>query len=195
MQTVGNLLVNGAAGVTVGGSSTSVQYFPAVPGASIGVASPNYGFIPVPGSNRANGQNLVVRAVGNAAAPSDGTSPTFTLGLYAVINPTILSNAMNLPSSPSIVTLFTSTRAAAGLGITPFPWRFEVSMNADNASGILQGAYSTQVDGTVVTSTTITSQTGINMNAPIPFALLVGVTFSQASSGNTATMNQFILEQ
>ena len=196
MQIVANLLVNGAVGVTVGGSSTSVQYFPAVPGASIGVASPNYGIIAVPGSGRANGQNLSVRAVGNAVAPNDGTSPTFTVGLYAVINPSIVSNAMNLPTSPSVVSLAVPTpHAAAGLGITPFPWNFNAILNADTASGILQGTYSVQIDNAAPVTGQISSQSGINMGNTIPFALLIGVTFSQSSAQNSATMFQFSLEQ
>lgn len=195
MQPVANLLINGANPVTVGGSSTSVQYFPALPGASIGVTSANYGWIAVPGSNRANGQVLSVRAVGNAIAPNDGTSPTFTVGLYATLNPTILSNSMNLPSSPSIVTLATQTHAAAGLGIVAFPWQFTATLNADNTSGLLQTVSSALIDGTLEGPTAGTTQSGVNMAASIPFALVIGVTFSQSSSANSASMYQFILEQ
>lgn len=196
MQPVNNLLISGLSPVTVGGASTSVLYFPAVPGASIGVASANNGLLAVPGSGRANGQQLTVRATGNATLPgADASSPAFTVGLYAVINPAIVSNAMNLPASSSVVTLGTTQHAAAGLGIQPFPWRLTADISADTLSGILQGTFSTQIDGTYTASAAISSQSGINMSNTIPFALLIGVTFSQTGTGNTASMYEFVLEQ
>ncbi|MDA4129271.1 MAG: hypothetical protein OK457_00730, partial [Thaumarchaeota archaeon] len=195
-QPFGNLLINGANGVTVGGLGTTVKFFPAVPGASINAVSPNIGLLPVPGVNRLNGQSLEVRASGNFLTPgSDAVSPAVTIGLYFVKGPVLISNAMNLPTGTvSPVALATLQEPAGTPGIVSVPWSIKAQLNADNASGLLQGLYTIQIDNGAPNGSNstpllaIAAQSGVNMALDIPYALCVGVTFSQTGTGNTATM-------
>jgi len=193
------LLINGANPVTVGGTGTSVKYFPAVPGASIGAASNSYGFIFVPGANRANGQRVSVLATGSFQCPAaDATSPAVTIGLYAAfnlqpgqVNPSNQKTSSSLSPALSISTLASYQEPAATPGVVAVPWTLRANLNADNDSELLQGDYSIQIDNGSVQSGAITSVAGVLMSQDIPIGLLIGVTFSQSGSGNTAKMYQF----
>lgn len=184
---ISNLLINGLNPVTVGGTGTTLKLFPGAPGASIGVASTKTGYIYIPGNNELNCQRLAVRAGGNFILPGDAISPTVTLGVYISTNP--------FATSPTNTALFTSVIAAAGLGVTSDPWYLTMDFMADNTGGILQGSYAVQANDVAVATGTITSQSGIVMSAVTPFALAVGVTFSQSLAGNSASMYQFDLNK
>lgn len=195
-QVINSLLINGSNPVSVGGTGTTVKYFPGAPGASIGVASTKNGFLFVPGANRANGQRLSVRACGSFQCPAaDATSPAVTIGLYAGFN---ISPAMNNSSTltapaPVISTLASYQEPAATPGVVAVPWVLTADLNADNDSELLQGNYAIQIDNSSVQSGAITSVTGVLMSQDIPIGLLIGVTFSQTGAGNTAKMYQFDL--
>ena len=197
MQTVTNLLINGAAGVTVGGTGATIKYFPAVPGASIGVANNNYGWLFVPGTNRANGQSLRVIASGVATLDAAG-SPSATFTLAAAKNLTSKYNPNAQPSAApavSLTAIAAPVHAASGL-LGSFPWSFEANLNADSTSGILQGRFTSVIDGVVENDNTATTLvTGVDMSQPTPLGFVFGVTFSVSEAGNSATMYQFSLEQ
>lgn len=190
-QPVSNLLVNGLNPTTISTTSTSVQYFPFVPGASIGATAttPVAGFIAVPGASRSNGQQMSVRAVGNFTPGVDTTSPTVGIGLY-YITKTIQAAALT-----DISQVFKVTVAAAGLGIVASPWRFVCDMNCDTASGILQGNYTLQADNEAISTGVIGAISGIDMSKDQPLAFCVGITFSQdGTHTNKASMYQFDIQ-
>ncbi len=197
---VTNLLINGSTSVSVGGTGTSVKYMPANPGASINAASNTYGFLFVPGANRMNGQQMVVRATGSFQCPAaDSTSPAVTIGLYGAfnltnrVNPSQQLNSANLSPALSISTLASYQEPAASPGVVAVPWNLTALLNCDNDSELLQGSYTIQVDNGSVQSGAITSVAGVLMSQDIPIGLLIGITFSQSFAGNTAKMYQFDL--
>lgn len=135
-----------------------------------------------------NGTRMYVSASGNFTPGVDSVSPTVTIALYATKNP--------LATTPTITSIASATIAAAGLGIVASPWSIDAMLNADTASGVLQGRFTIQADNEAPSAwAAISAFTGVNMSADIPFALLVGVTFSQTGSGNTASMYEFTLEK
>ncbi len=149
------------------------------------------GFLPVPGSSRMNGQSMVVKAVGNVAIFGDATSPAVTITLGA-LNGVLIQSA----KLTDIKTLLAVSNSTAGeFSNAGSPFALVVQMNADSASGILQGNYSLQVDNQAVSTGTITALSGVNMDADQPLAFCLGVTFSVAGAPNTANLYQFELRQ
>jgi len=191
-QPVTNLLINGLNPVSVGGTGTAIKYFPIVPGASIGVASTKNGYLYVSGNGSANGQQLSVRASGNLNVGAGAvSSPLVTVGLYPVTFVgtvgTIVSTAI---ISQQSTTAMEPTQAA-------IPWALNVNLIGDTLSGLVQaigGAIA--IDGTAGTFSTglVTGLTAINFSNPIPYGVVVGVTFSQSESGNNANMYQFEIQ-
>lgn len=194
-----NLQVNGAQGVTVGGTGTAIKYFPFVPGSSIGVNSSNNGYLLIPAGNIVNGQRLSIRATGNfAVGDLTGPCPTVTIGLYPVTFTGGLSTASI--GSTAIVSAVSTTQANIN---AVYPWALIVDMAGDSASGLVQtlsGAIVIDGVNTSATAGLTTGLTKINF-APgttlpasgqvAPFGLVVGVTFSVSEAGNTATLYQF----
>lgn len=193
-QTIFRLNLNGSSPVTVGGTGVSQKVFPFTPGPSIGVAatstSPYYGVgaIPVPGQSVMNGQLMEVKAAGNFEVGSGGTCPDVTINLLAA------TSAANL-SAGTYTTLATSgSISAQNLTGTFYPWLFDITLQGDSASGIVQGYGKFLVDNSSVVLNTLTSNlSSINFASSIPFYIAVGVTFSVSESGNSANMYQFEL--
>lgn len=200
-QLVRRINIDGLHPLVVGGIGTSIKWFGAVDGAvppSVSATSGVLAFICIPGSNEMNGKRMLVRAAGDFQCPSsDATSPAVTVGLYAVLRPSIgfLTNPL---VTPAIVTLASYQESATGLGVLPVPWSMLVNLQATTNSGILQGDYTIQIDNGEINGTgspaAINSQSAITMASVIPFALAVGITWSQSGSGNTASMYQFDLQ-
>ena len=193
-QPVANLLINGKNPSTISTTATTIKYFPAVPGASIGAVAvaPVAGFIAVPGSSRANGQSLNLRACGNIIEGADSSSPTvtFTLG---VLNGTLIQNA-KLTDIKSALAVAASTAGEFSTAGTPF--RLLVDFNADSASGLMQGTYSLQIDGLAASTGQLSTQSSVNMDADQPLAFCLGVTFSQdGTHTNVANLYQFDIQQ
>jgi len=200
---IANLLANGVTGSVVGGTGTTIKYFPSIPGASIGVASTNNGYILMPANNAVNGQRLNFTATGNfAVGDITGACPTVTLGVYPVTFTGGLSTAVI--GSTAIVSAVSTTQANIN---ALYPWALQLDFAGDTGSGLVQKLSGQLVmDGvsTSVTAGLITGLTGINY-APgstlpasgqvAPFGLVVGVTFSISEAGNTATMYQCVLQQ
>ena len=186
-----NLLINGASGVTVGGTGVTVKYFPNVPGASIGVASTNNGYLRVPGNNAANGQRLSVRAGGNYQVAT--ASGTVTIGLY----PVTFVGTVGTVGATAILSAVAAT-TSEGEFATAYPFQLTADIVCDSGSGLATlCSGSVQVDGTNTNGTAglITGLSAINMGASIPFGLVLGVTFATSETGNSATCYQFDLSQ
>lgn len=188
---VNNLLINGASGVTVGGTGTAIKYFPTVPGASIGVNSTSNGYLRVPGNNAANGQRLSVRAGGNFEVGAGGTCPTVTLALY----PVTFVGTVGTIGATAIVSYASTLQNLTG---TNYPFALNAELCGDSGSGLVQ-ILSGQilVDGTNTAATPglVTGLTAINFANSIPFGVVMAVTFSVSESGNSATLFQFDLQQ
>ncbi|MGA8984352.1 MAG: hypothetical protein WB470_16870 [Candidatus Acidiferrales bacterium] len=172
---------------TVGGLGTNFKYFPATPGASIGVPSLNNGYLPIPGNNVSNGQSFTVRAAGNFAV-GDVTSAV-RMSLFPV---TFISNF----STASIVPVPVFSLIAVGLANinTPYPWMLRIDLCGDTGSGLVQaqaafGLMDGQTGGTP--SSIVSGLSGINFSNSIPYGLVIGVAFTESNAGNTANCYQF----
>jgi len=199
---IANLLINGAGGITVGGTGITTKYFPAVPGASIGVASVNNGYLLVPANNAVNGQRLAIRATGNfAVGDITGACPTVTIGLY----PVTFTGGLSTASINSTAILSAVVTAQTNINAL-YPWALTADLAGDSGSGLVQvlsGAVVADGVNTSATAGLVTGLTKINF-APgaslpssgqvAPFGLVVGVTFSISEAGNTATMYQFDMQ-
>lgn len=193
MPVINDFAVNGTFPATISTLGTSTVYFPRLLGASIGVesvapsATSAKGQLVVPGNNELNGQNFQVRIggsiVGGAAAPST--------------NATIILRANTGTETTPVYTTIASTGAVA---LNPLldgvaeNFTMTVTLFGTTASGIVQGNQTSQLSTTVVATSALTANlSGINFGNANPFGLVIGVTFSVASTGaaNVATLNQF----
>ena len=211
-QVVTNLLLNGLSGLTVGGSGTGTKYWPLQPGASIGVNSTKNGYLYIPGNGASNGQRLSVRATGNFQVGYGTACPNVTIGLYSVtfagnvpsgtptINatPVLISSSITAQTADQIAYPFSLVCDLAGDGTgTAGPGNIGDVVNT-NGSGLVQtlsGAIVVDGVNTNATAGLTSGLTGINFSSSVPFALLMGITFSQSDSGNSATLFQFDLSQ
>jgi hypothetical protein len=187
-----NYSVNGAFQSTVGGSGTSRQFFPSLPGPSIGVAnlvpsSTNAkGQLPVPGSNKLNGQPFIVNVAGWISSDPSIACPSVTIDLVA--------NTGTI-ASPTYTTIASTGAVVAGNFDQDQFW-IRCDFLGDTLSGLLTGRYFATFNGTAQNSTpkATTNLTGINMGSEPPFGLLVGVTFSVSGAKNLASLSNFSLE-
>ena len=187
---IAQLLVGGATPVTVGGTGTSAKYFPAVPGASIGVASANVGYVFVPGNSAVNGQTLYVDVCGSYTLdPTDASSPTVLIELVGTKNPTA--------ASPTYTVLATTgSVSSSGIGVASDNFNIGLRMFGDSVSGLVSGVYTAVMNNALKSSppTIITNPlTGVNFAANEPFALAVRITFSVTGAANSASLYQFDL--
>ena len=189
-ETISNLLINGASPVTVGGTGTTAKYFPAVPGASIGVNSTAVGYVYVPGNNAVNGQSMTITAVGSYTLdPTDASSPTVLVELVATKNPTAAS-----PTYTIIAT--TGSVASSGIGVASDSFRIQASVFGDNISGLLSGNYTAIMNTALKNSppTTLTNTvSGLSFSSAVPFALALRITFSVTGAANSASLYQFAI--
>jgi hypothetical protein len=194
---ISSLRVTGAQPVSVSGTGNSVKYFPApsniVP-PSISATSGQNGYLLCPGSGSAyvvNGQRLFVDAGGDAGwtVTSNFTSPFVTVGLYIA-----LPNSLGIiPANPTINLLGSTTISGNSEVVVPYPFSLSASLQGSTASGLLQGTTTIQIDNGAATTSVINLQSGINFSSSVPFALLVGVTFSVSWAANQANLYQFTL--
>ena len=187
---IAQLLVGGASPVTVGGTGTSAKYFPAVPGASIGVASANVGYVYIPGNSAVNGQTLYVDVCGSYTLdPTDSSSPTVLIELVGTKNPTA--------ASPTYTVLATTgSVSSSGIGVASDNFNIGLRMFGDSVSGLVSGVYTAVMNNALKSSppTIITNPlTGVNFAANEPFALAVRITFSVTGAANSASLYQFDL--
>lgn len=187
--------------------STSVVYFPDLPGANLwnvgatgvntGVssqfkglqptASTNAGGLQVPGNSVLDGQRFSVLASGDVLFGTGEASTTAKVGLY-------LSNVA--PGvAPAYATIYEMTLTNQAADATYYPWTMGVEFEGDTASGIMQVYVSgfSQINGGAGGGTVgaKTAQTGISFAADPAFTLVVGVTFGASNTGNIAQLKQF----
>lgn len=196
MQAITNLLINGVSPVTVGGTGITVKYFPKAPGASIGVASSSNGYLYAPDSLKLNGQQFQVKAAGNFTVGSGAaSSPIVTVALYPV---TFAGNVPSGTATISATPVVSQSLAAASDLVGYYPWAIRADLMGDNNSGILQLITgNAAIDGINTNNNPTASATvlsGVNFNSPVPFAFVVGVTFSVSDPGALANMYQFYME-
>ena len=195
-QAIVNYSINGANPSTVGGTGTSIKYFPNLPGPSIGVANVTpsatsaAGQMLVPGSNRLNGQPFHVCASGNFEVGAGGGSATVTIALRA---------NTGTVTTPVYTTIATSTAyAAEALDGVFYPFDFDVKIQGDSQSALIQGQQTVLIDNSVnVAATALTSSlfgllpaTGAFAGEP-PFGLVLGITFGTSEVGNSANLFAF----
>ena len=185
---ISNLLINGASPVTVGGTGTSAKYFPAVPGASIGVNSANVGYVYIPGNNAVNGQRLSAVITGSYTLdPTDASSPSITVEVVATKNPTA--------ASPTYTVIATSGGvSSSGVGAASESFGFSIQFFGDNVSGLVSGTYNCIMNGAQKNSppAVLTNNlTGVSFSQAVPFALAVRITFSVTGAANSASLYQF----
>ncbi len=200
MSNVLDFGVNGAFGSTVGGTGTSVKYFPRPLGPSIGVAptTPSsasaVGALFLPAQNVFNGQQFNVVASGSFGNDSGDPSGTVTVQLYAVTgslaNPTYTSLATTGAMTPFYAVQTWGINAEL------------VGASKNGANGLLVGSYEGFLRGSVVAPTTVTNIiTGLDFNAGNPalqqgavLGFVIGVTFGTSDPTNTASLTQFTIE-
>ena len=200
MSIIASYQANGLVPATVGGTGTAVKYFPRPLGPSIGVAplTPSstsaVGALLVPGANAVNGQKMTINARGSIFTDPSIACPTVTVTLYAVTNYNSLGFLPNNPVYTSIAT--TGALTTSSLNFNDEPFAIEAIISADTASGVLQGVQTVLYNGVLVQTTAALAHviTGINMGQPVPFGLVVGVTFSISGAANLGTLTEFDID-
>lgn len=197
-----NFQVNGNNPSVVGGSSTSVLYFPRPYGPSIGVApstpsaSSAVGALFVPAGGIFNGQQMNVVASGYFGPGAADPSSVATVKLYAV------TGSLSSPTYTAIAT-------TPGIADTDLanPWGISATLLGDSESGQLCGSYQAySLAATTAPTVLAANVAGINFNGDgtglfglgnqglgkgIAFGLVVGVTFTTGNATNTASLTQF----
>jgi hypothetical protein len=202
--------VNGALPATVGGTGTAVKYFgrnaayaqgavwtsPATPSSS----NAN-GLLVVPADLKLNGTVMEVTAAG-AFLPSAAitSSETVEVAIYGVTGTL---------TSPTYTKIATCSAYAPGVDGIWYNFLISALIVGNNDSGIVGGVYTSLVNNTVETNNAAlaASLTGISFGqlsnqppsgAPSlggPFGLVVGVTFSQSDSKNSAKLYEFSISE
>ena len=179
-----------------GNSNLGRKFFPNLLGASIGKlpAAPSEsnasGQLAVPGSNSVNGRWFTVLAGGTFGNDTGDPSATVEIALYANTNTVI-----GLVASPNYVKVGTTG------SLTPSPfgivnsWVLKFDFFGDSNSGLAIGTYKAIVSGSLANGTpaATVALSNINFGSPIPFGLVVGVTFGTSDATNTASLMQFEL--
>jgi hypothetical protein len=204
----------------VGGTGTTIKYFPRLLGPSIGAspATPSAanatGALFIPPASVFNGQMFNVIAVGNFGNDTGDPSGTVNIQLQAVTpNSTTGSYVVN-----PVYTTLASTGAIvpSAFGIVN-NWAIKVKLYGDTLSGIVGGGYDSYLNGGQHASSkfgvkTDTSLSNINfaggavpvslssatggpgtVGAQAPFGLVVGVTFGTSDPSNAASMFEFAI--
>jgi hypothetical protein len=181
----------------VGGSGTTVKYFPRPIGQSLTSGQPTtpnasspVGSLWVPVGPQFDGQQLTVQASGSFGSDTGDPSGTVSFSLYTV------TGTLAVP---------VYTQIATTTAITPaFPsevWTLKTTLIGGN--GMLLGWYEGAIRGTVVPPTTLINVvTGLDFQNGNPAlqrgavcGLVIGVTFGTSDASNTASLTQFAVNQ
>jgi hypothetical protein len=202
----------------LGGTGTSIKYFPRLLGPSIGAspATPSAtnatGALFMPPASVLNGQMFNVIAVGEFGNDTGDPSGTVTVRLQ-IVTP-------NASTGSYVVSPVYTTICSTG-AVVPSPfgivntWAIKASLYGSSLSGIVGGSYFAYQNGALVASTpksTDTTVSGINfaggavpaslaaatggpgtVGAQAPFGLVVGVTFGTSDASNTASLYEFAI--
>jgi len=205
-QVVADFQVSRANPSVVGGTGSSVKYFPKAIGASLtsAASTPNAnnatGALWLPAGPSTDGRLLHISAVGSYGYDGGDASGTVNIELYGV------TGSLTSPT----YTVLASTNAQTPLLDTD-SWAFSVELYGDNQSGLLGGSYFAYHNGQVISGkggvSTDNVLTGLGFELPnssyaytpplirgAVCGFVVGVTFGTSSAFNTATMTQFIIE-
>ncbi len=197
MSNVLDFQVSGSFPSKVGGTGTTVKYFPRPLGPSIGVApsTPSAtsaaGVLLLPAQNVFNGQQFLVLASGSIGNDSGDPSGTMSVQLYAV------TGTASVPVYTSIAASTISTNFPGAQ-----PWGLFAELVGDSDSGILTGAYQAYNRDTVTAPTVITSRiSGLDFNLGnaklaqgAVLGFVVGVTFGTSDATNKASLYEFTIE-
>ena len=206
----------------LGGTGTSIKYFPRLLGPSIGAspATPSAtnatGALFMPPASVLNGQMFNVIAVGDFGNDTGDPSGTVNIQIRAV--------TPNASTGSYVVNPVYTTLASSGL-LVPSPfgivntWAFRVQLYGSTLAGIVGGSYNAYTNGALVAvpatksnQSTDTTLSGINfaggtvpaslasatggpgtVGAQAPFGLVVGVSFGTSDASNTASMYEFAI--
>jgi hypothetical protein len=173
------------------------KFFPNLLGGSIGKlpAAPTEsnasGQLAVPGSNTLNGRWFAVLVGGTFGNDTGDPSQTVQIDLFANTNTAIGSGN----TAPNYISLgSTGALTPSPLGIVN-SWALKFDFFGDSNSGLVIGAYKAIVAGSLANGTpaATVALSNINFGSPIPFGLVVGVTFGTSDASNTASLMQFEL--
>ena len=200
MSDVLSFQVSGSNPSKVGGTGTTVKYFPRPLGPSIGVApaTPSstsaVGALLLPAQNVFNGQSFTINVAGSVGAESGDPSGTVHVDLYAVTGSV---------SSPT----YTALGGTATLTPTRLQESFslEFKLSGDTVSGFLTGQYSGIFNGAYSNTAGTTNWvilanniSGLDFNVGnsalaqgAVLGFVVGVTFGTSDATNTASLYQF----
>lgn len=183
--------VNGLFPSSVGGTGTTIKYFPRPVGVGSTFNTPSTapssssasGQLVVPGNNELNGQQFTVQASGTIGNDTGDPSGTFDVTVYANTGTVTAPNYIVLATTG----IFTPTIPGAQ------SWAIRINLEGDSLSGLCGGDYAAYVNGakqgTPPTATAVLS--GINFASASPFGLVVGVQFGTSDASNKATLTQF----
>lgn len=190
MSVLNDFQVNGLFPSTVGGSGTTVKYFPRLLGSSIGVesvapsASSQKGQLVVPGFNELNGQWFDVLVGGDIVSGSADSSVTAEVALYAQTSADGVA--------PSYTKIATTGAVTASLTGTSYNFAIKCSLFGTTASGNVRGTQYSILGTTQNATASLTNNlSSINFGNANPFGLVVGVTFGSSDAANAAALNQF----
>lgn len=190
MSVINDFQVNGLNPSVVGGTGTTVKYFPRLLGSSIGVesvapsATSSAGQLVVNGFSILNAQWFRVQVGGEIVSGVSDSSVTAEIALYAQ---TAAANAV-----PVYTKIATTGALTAPLASTAFAFGLDVDLLGDTASGVVRGFQRAIFGANNIASASLTNNlSGINMGAAVPFGLVVGVTFGSSDAGNSASLRQF----
>jgi hypothetical protein len=162
-------------------SSLNTVVIPTVEGPAI---------LAIPGSNKVNGKYFDVHVAGNVAV--GGVTPSVSLILYA---------GAAIPTLAAPGTAVATLAAATLVTATTYPFYMHARFEGDTASGILQGYFSTLMNGVFTAYAKTVNLTGIAFgptgtpsnpiaNEPA-LNMCFGLTFGVANAANSAVLTQF----
>ena len=183
----------------VGGTGTTVKYFPRLLGSSIGAvpATPSAtnpaGMLLLPGDDKLNATQFDVVATGVIGNDTGDPSATVNVILFSV------TGTLTAPVYKQLYDIDAATGNANGFNV----WGIKVHLLGDTLSGVVGGSgesyYNTAYDGIDSIDVPLS---GINFNSGnaafgsgggsgIPFGLVVGVQFTTSDASNSASLYQF----
>jgi len=180
--------VNGQLASKVGGTGTTIKYFPrlvGISGTTIGsaglggvsgssVVGPLYGNSPstpsstsavgalfIPAANVYNGQQMNIVISGNVGSDTGDPSGTVNVQVQAVTGALLAPTYTTIASTSALALTFASAE----------PWLFDITMIGDTSSGILVGNYTSMLGNTLhTTSGTVAAAALDNVIAKLDFA-------------------------
>jgi hypothetical protein len=200
MSVIADFGVNARFPSKVGGTGTTVKYFPRLLGSSIGAvpATPSAtnpaGMLLLPGDDKLNATQFDVVATGVQGNDSGDPSQAVNIILYAVTGTL---------TAPIYTQLYDADSTVPGNASGFNSWAITCHLYGDTLSGIVGGKGESYINGILDGPDTVDNRlSGINFNSGnlafgsgggsgIPFGLVVGVQFAFSDPTNSASLYQF----